>query len=285
MKFIKQKLLLFLLITTLIFAEDTHNSSAFTVRDIKTIKQLKKPLRPINNVLRNEEVFNYLTYYNLPFDVSYSAGYIRSAQYHVYTQIFSPVSSRRTVLFIHGYLDHTGINYYLIKELLEHKYTVVTIDLPGHGLSTGKRADINSFSEYGAVLNNTLKVVKNVVPQKIIIMGHSTGCAVSFEYMRVFNDYQPLYVFISPLIRSYMWDVSKIGVPVIKFFTPTIFRRYGADSSNPNTEELKRNELLRIDDVPFNWFDSLVDWNLEIEQVKPMVFSGSCFFKVKMIQL
>ncbi|SUV72968.1 lysophospholipase [Acinetobacter baumannii] len=40
-------------------------------------------------------------------------------------------------MLLHGYLEHSGIYQPIIREILEQGFSVITYDLPGHGLSNG----------------------------------------------------------------------------------------------------------------------------------------------------
>ena len=51
----------------------------------------------------------------------------------------------------------------MAEYLLEQGYAVVMFDLPGHGLSEGKRASIDDFSQYGCALSDFLAVIENHV--------------------------------------------------------------------------------------------------------------------------
>jgi alpha-beta hydrolase superfamily lysophospholipase len=53
---------------------------------------------------------------------------------------------------LHGYLEHSGIYQPIIKEILEQGFSVITYDLPGHGLSNGSPASIQNFDHYQQVL-------------------------------------------------------------------------------------------------------------------------------------
>ena len=87
-------------------------------------------------------------------------------------QRFEPVkSSKGVVHIVHGYLDHAGIQEPLIRLLTQNGFTVRTIDLPGHGVSQGARAQITSMEHYDDVLNLWLKDQSK--PLRII--GHSMG--------------------------------------------------------------------------------------------------------------
>jgi hypothetical protein len=78
---------------------------------------------------------------------SHAAGIIHAAGFEVVAQYFQPVGrdSQGTVVLLHGYFDHSGIYQHIIKHCLDQNFAVVVFDMPGHGLSSGKVASIESF--------------------------------------------------------------------------------------------------------------------------------------------
>ena len=62
----------------------------------------------------------------------------------------------KTILLLHGYLETLYIFNELIA-LLEKKYRVIAIDLPGHGLS-GSNDDINSMEFSATVAADVLGI-------------------------------------------------------------------------------------------------------------------------------
>jgi alpha-beta hydrolase superfamily lysophospholipase len=84
----------------------------------------------------------------------YSAGTFDSAGFRIFCQYFcvSRDACRGTVFVLHGYYDHGGLYGKLLRYLLHKGYGVVLFDLPGHGLSSGDRAAITSFTQYTDVL-------------------------------------------------------------------------------------------------------------------------------------
>lgn len=76
----------------------------------------------------------------------------------------------KTILLLHGYLETLYIFNELI-EILQKKFRVVAIDLPGHGLS-GSNKDVNSMEFCAETAVDVLK--KNGI-EKAYVAGHSMG--------------------------------------------------------------------------------------------------------------
>ncbi|MED5413144.1 MAG: alpha/beta fold hydrolase, partial [Pseudomonadota bacterium] len=85
---------------------------------------------------------------------SHRMGLLRSYNFDLVCQSFctSLDKQKGTVFIIHGYFDHTGLYGHLIKHCLQKGLTVISFDLPGHGLSSGDPASIDSFNQYSDAL-------------------------------------------------------------------------------------------------------------------------------------
>jgi len=80
------------------------------------------------------------------------------------------------IVLIHGWA--TDSNYWNAQiASLQAKYTVVTVDLAGHGGSTKSRTDW-SMEKYG---EDVATVVQRIPNQQVILVGHSMGGAVALE--------------------------------------------------------------------------------------------------------
>ena len=75
-----------------------------------------------------------------------------------------------TLVLLHGYLE-THYIFSEFTELLEKKYRVISIDLPGHGLS-GSKDDVNSMEFAAAVV---VEVMDKCKVRRAFIAGHSMG--------------------------------------------------------------------------------------------------------------
>ena len=88
-----------------------------------------------------------------------------------------------TIVLLHGYLE----TLYIFNEfsfLLEKKYRVISIDLPGHGLS-GSNDDVNSMEFSAAVVVDVLDKCK---VERAFIAGHSMGGYVAQACMEIYPD-------------------------------------------------------------------------------------------------
>ncbi|MEF9932330.1 MAG: alpha/beta hydrolase, partial [Bacteroidales bacterium] len=88
-----------------------------------------------------------------------------------------------TILLLHGYLETLYI-YTEFIELLQNKYRVIAIDLPGHGLS-GSNKEINTIDFSAAVAADVLNICKVNTP--VYVAGHSMGGYVAQECIKLFS--------------------------------------------------------------------------------------------------
>ncbi len=87
------------------------------------------------------------------------------------------------IVLIHGWA--TDANYWNAQiDPLKAKYTLVTIDLAGHGASTKSRTDW-SMGNYG---EDVATVVRRIPNQQVILVGHSMGGTVALEATRRIGD-------------------------------------------------------------------------------------------------
>ncbi len=86
-----------------------------------------------------------------------------------------------TILLLHGYLETLYI-FTELEELLSKQFRVISLDLPGHGLS-GSNKDINTMSFMAAVAKDVLDICK---VNKAYVAGHSMGAYVALECFKYF---------------------------------------------------------------------------------------------------
>ena len=87
------------------------------------------------------------------------------------------------LVFIHGWLCNQTFWSAQVEELSQSN-TVITIDLPGHGLS-GMDRDDWPLMAYGA---DVATVVQHIGLDNVVLIGHSMGGAVVLEAARLMSD-------------------------------------------------------------------------------------------------
>jgi alpha-beta hydrolase superfamily lysophospholipase len=220
-----------------------------------------------------EAVQKYFAYYDLDFpDVDRFYGTFRASDYLIAAHIFIPRFAVETVYIVHGYLMHSGSMNRLIDVLIQHNFAVAVFDLPGHGFSSGEIADINSFSEYAAVLKNFINLTKETfVPPPFAVIGHSTGGATVIEYLISHETVFRYHILTAPLIRSKMWGLSSAGALILGEGIKKIPTMVADTTSDEEYRDfLLHREPLRRTQVPVNWVNALIRWNKKLNLVEPM---------------
>lgn len=244
----------------------------------ETCKRLKIELPPLDETVPGQTspaLQKYLAYYDLDLEgTDHVCGMLTTENYEIFVhQVIPQKPLQGTIVFSHGYLDHSALYSNLVRFLTDRGYAVVLWDLPGHGLSSGPRAAINDFTNYGTLLADVFETGRKQLPQPYFMIGHSTGCSATLEYMRTRpNDAKVVKaaVFVAPLVRSYAWHSSQLARKLIKPLVsnlPHIDRQVTHDDDFQSF--LENADPLRCDAIPLNWVHALTKWNRDIHDWHP----------------
>ncbi|MEC9483944.1 MAG: alpha/beta fold hydrolase, partial [Halomonas sp.] len=193
------------------------------------------PLGPVGEP-QAAALVDYLDHYRLaPLlrdDVGLHVGFVDADHYRLWTQVWSPDAPRGTAFVVHGYFDHLGLYRHLLERLLEQGWRVVLWDLPGHGLSSGERATIDDFAEYGACLHALQRHLadEDLAPKPWVGVGQSTGAAILATDALGQGNASPwqALVLLAPLVRPWGWPQSSWLHRLASPFIRSIPRKYRA---------------------------------------------------------
>lgn len=215
--------------------------------------------------------FKYLDFYGLDFvrsrrDLEHSAGLIRSGEYQLLAHRWVQPNATHNLLLVHGYFDHAGIYNKLIDWALGAGCNVLIFDLPGHGLSSGARAEIDSFAHYGNAVRDVLRAV-TLPDLPLCAIGQSTGCAALMELAR--HNPWPFErtAFLAPLVRPAGWLGVRIAQTLLRPFTGSVVRKFNQNSSDLHFLDFIRRDPLQCHRVSLNWIGALKRWLGELELV------------------
>lgn len=91
-------------------------------------------------------------------------------------------SPRAEVVLVHGIGRHSGLFPRLVAGLTAHGYSVVGLDLPGHGRSSGRRGHIRRWSDFRQAVVAVLAERERQRPQlPRFLVGHSLGGTVVLD--------------------------------------------------------------------------------------------------------
>lgn len=162
-------------------------------------------------------------------------GTLDSGSYRLAVQYWLPEKPHGTALLAHGYFDHVGLYRHVIQFLLDNHFAVLAFDLPGHGLSTGARAVIHDFDEYGQAIHAVMEASANKkLPPITMGFGQSTGCAAWMNFcMAGFHHSLQKLVLFSPLLRPHHWQPQGHALYLaLRYFVRYIPRNFRDNSSN-----------------------------------------------------
>lgn len=216
--------------------------------------------------------------------VRHHLGWIEAHGYQIAANVFVPDDARGTVFILHGYLDHAGLYRHLIRDCLERHRAVFIFDLPGHGLSSGARADIPDFSHYQHVLDDILEEFSAELPQPFHAIGQSTGGAILMDHVltATAQGTQPAFgrlLLLAPLLRPAQWLQIRFGYWLMRHFrgsVPRVFRRNSSDADFLHF--LSEADPLQDRTVPMGWIGALKRW------VEYMMQMPSSDFPVLLVQ-
>lgn len=197
-----------------------------------------------------------------------SAGAFDSGGLRLFCQYYEPchTPARGTVFVIHGYYDHGGLYGKLLRHLLSRGYGVVLFDLPGHGLSGGPRAAIDSFTHYTDALESLLQCADAAaLPAPWHLLGQSTGGAIAMDYcLRHCSDLKQRIadvVLLAPLVRPHQWWRGSLLHSVLKHLVTGIPRNF-VDNSHDTAflQFLREGDPLQSRELSARWVSALKEW-------------------------
>lgn len=217
----------------------------------------------------------YCDYYGLnlggsKLPVIHHAGTLTSGASTLVAQYFAVPMDRQvgTAVILHGYFDHTGLYGHLIKNCLEQGLSVVSLDLPGHGLSTGKPASIASFALYGDALIALLERVEDQgVAHPWFAIGQSTGAAILMDSVlnqRLVEQFAfRCFILLAPLLKPYGWNKARILFHGTRLFLSSTPRRFSANSHDLEfLEFLRGQDALQCKRLPRDWVLAMLDYQV-----------------------
>ncbi len=93
-------------------------------------------------------------------------------------------AGKPTVLFIHGFMG-SGQDWHQIIDQLYGKYSILTIDLPGHGKSILDKEEFYSFHYVNKSINAILDFLHI---DRVILCGYSMGGRVALNYASKYSE-------------------------------------------------------------------------------------------------
>ncbi len=218
-------------------------------------------------------------------DVDHFFGKFDSAGFVIAAHYFIKAKAKGTYFIVHGYYDHVGIYQHIIQFCLKSGYSVVAFDLPGHGLSSGERASIQSFDQYTEVFKTLVGLASDHFPKPWHCLSQSTGSAVIMNYLlteKINRKCSPFgkLIFLAPLVQPFNWRTGRWVYELTKLFTKRVARNF---THNSNSEEflvfLREEDFLQPRHLTVQWVGALKEWVDKFDQfpvtdLSPIIIQG-----------
>jgi len=245
--------------------------------DPESLRQQLRLLTPGSPVLLSPAEDAYLRHYGIHFTeqvagLAHHFGVVESDSHRIAAHLWVPAGATGTAIVIHGYYDHTGLYGNLVRHLIDRGLAVLAFDLPGHGLSTGAPATIETFDHYVRAFDACLAALGAHLPKPWCLFGQSTGGAVAMEWLLA-NGYTretvpfARVVLLAPLVRPYAWGKNRVVYEVARRFIRERPRTFADNAENPEfLEFLRERDPMQARILPVEWVTAMVRWKRRFER-------------------
>lgn len=191
-------------------------------------------------------------------------GAVASGPYRLAAQYWCPPDAQQTVLLVHGYYDHLGLYRHAIRYWLTRGYAVLGFDLPGHGLSSGPRAVIQDFDEYGSAVASVLAAAaQGSLPPVTLGHGQSTGAAALLNcLMAGYPTALQQLVLFSPLLRPHQWQqTGRWTYLALHRWIDGLPRAFRDNSGDRDfLQFIRTQDPLQPRQLPVAWVSAMASW-------------------------
>ena len=191
--------------------------------------------------------------------VGYKVGRVDSGSYSLAVHSWVQPGATNNLFLVHGYFDHTGLFGKLAEWALLRGCNVLSVDLPGHGLSTGEPAVIDDFGDYSRAIADVL-VVANLPTLPLWTMAQSTGGATLVDYAAKYDWPFSATVLLAPLVRPAQWFAIKAAHILLSKLVDYVPRTFGPNSADRDFLEFVKVDPLQSHRVSLRWLGALRRW-------------------------
>jgi alpha-beta hydrolase superfamily lysophospholipase len=254
--------------------------------DAQALRESLPEFDPRAKLQTSEALTAYLQYYGLDtqslcpdnaHSIHHAMGVLTCAGFRIACHYYSPPQERiaGTVVLVHGYYDHVGLYTHLLRYCLALNLAVFAFDLPGHGLSNGEPAAIDSFSQYTAVFEECLRHAQQLnAKEPLHIVAQSTGCAIVMDYClrhcsACVTQIEQI-VLLAPLVRPMAWRRGELTYVLVRRFIKSIKRTFVINSHDEQfLQFLRERDPLQAKRLPVSWVGALRKWLKDFERYTP----------------
>lgn len=212
--------------------------------------------------------------YPLHFDALSASSHLGQIALHgeqIAVHLFRPPHPRGSLVIVHGYLDHHGLYHHLIRYGLEQDLNVLCFDLPGHGLSSGVRASIDSFEQYQTLFQALLgKLDDWQLCGPLHLLGQSTGGAIINHFLLTQRaarspEIDGQIVLLAPLVRPARWHGVRLAHALLSPWKATVKREFAPNSHDPVFNAFLALDPLQSPVITTAWVGAMKRWLAEFE--------------------
>ncbi len=236
-----------------------------------TVKQIRAGLAPLEAALPvdfdhcEQALKYYFDFYSFAEiaegkNCHYRIGYLEIDSTRLVAHYWQLPEAACTVFIAHGLFDHVGIYLKLVDLLLKNGFSVLAVDMPGHGLSEGKAAEVEDFNRYSDAIIECLKILP--ADATVYGLGQSAGGSAIMQY--VFNTGEACrfskITLLAPLIRPSQWPLVNISYIMLCPFISLFPRSFTSNSHDKDFVEFLRNDPLQPRHISLRWMGAMRDW-------------------------
>ncbi|MGB1092877.1 MAG: alpha/beta hydrolase, partial [Oceanobacter sp.] len=179
--------------------------------------------------------------------------------------------ARGNLLMVHGYYDHVGLYGSIIELCQKHQLNLVCFDLPGHGLSSGEPAAIDSFQTYQRVLQSIFTKASKNLKGSWIGLGQSTGGGILADYAlsRTQPEFKQL-ILMAPLLQPRGWNSGRWVHSLARLFIRRLKRKFGFGGNNPEFSQFVSQDPLQSLYLSVSWVTAMKVWIREMKMKEPV---------------
>ncbi|MDX1588121.1 MAG: alpha/beta hydrolase [Oleiphilaceae bacterium] len=208
--------------------------------------------------------------------VRHHMGTLNVDGYCLATHYYRHQYSRGTAFVLHGFFDHAGLYGRLMGHCLDEGLDVLVFDLPGHGLSSGERASISSFSQYRRVLAGVMESCRPHLKGPWVAVGQSTGGALLIDYLLLSGHDRDsaefsAVVLLAPLIRPVGFTSGGVLHSLLKPFVRHWKRAFVVNSNDSVFVRFQQHyDPLQSRRFAVKWVTALREWVSQVESAVPV---------------
>lgn len=197
---------------------------------------------------------------------------------------------RALVAIVHGLGEHSGRYAALAQELVKGRLTCVSLDLPGHGETSGPRGDIPSWEKLREQIVPSMFTATRGLPDQpmelpVVLLGHSMGGLIALDYALAHPKGLSALVLSAPALRTAIPPWWKLAMAnVARVATPSNGFPNGLDpeglSRDPEVVRAYREDPLVHDRISPRTYFAFMEaaqrcrLNIRTLQVPTLMFTG-----------